>query len=190
MKTRFWLVALMLVIPLAGCGLIYGQLTKAGDGIKSFAILQGDLAVLKGGGDLLVYAPFGKTDNAFYVARGEEAAHFAATLEEVRLFQTEFLFERDVDDVEKTAQMLRGMSAEAAQEYAGMARAPRLILFGTLVERHESVAPTRGVLMDITYQLEFYEIASRQSTILEVRVKHLAEECVNVVVSDLVERLE
>lgn len=189
MKNRAWLVLLLLVVPLAGCGLIYGQLTKVGDGIKSFAIVEGDLARIKAGGDLLVYAPFAKTEQAFYIARGEEAASFATKLEKEDLFRSEFLFERDVDDVEKTAQMLRGMSAAAVQQYAGMEHAPRLILFGTLLERHESVAPTRGVLMDITYRLEFFEIASRESTILEVQVRHLAEECVNEVVADLARRL-
>ena len=190
MKTRLWPVVLLLLLPLAGCGLIYGQLTKAGDGIKEFAILQGDLAMLKGGGELLVYAPFAKTERAFYIARGEEAAHFATSLQAAGLFRTEYLFERDIDDVDKTAALLRGMTARAVQDYAGMEHAPRWILFGTLVERHESVAPTRGVLMDITYRLEFYEIDSRRSTVLEVQVRHLAEECVNQVVQALAVRLQ
>jgi len=189
MKSKFWVVALLLIVPLTGCGLLYGQITKAGDGIKSFAVIQGDLVSLKQGGELLVYAPFSKTEQAFYVARGEEAANFATRLEAQGLFDTEYLFEADIDDVEKTAQKLRGMSAEAVQQYAGMAKAPRMILFGTLLERHESVAPTRGVLMDMTYRLEFYELASRQSTIIEVQVSHLAEECVAEVVKDLARRL-
>jgi len=189
MKSRFWIVLLLLIAPLSGCGLIYGQLTKAGDGIKSFAVIQGDLASVKKGGELLVYAPFSKTDKAFYVARGEEAANFAAQLGKQGLFHAEYLFESDVDEVDKTAQNLRGMSSEAVQQYAGMDKAPRMILFGTLLERHESVAPTRGVLMDITYRLEFYEIATRKSTIIEVQVRHLAEESVKEVVKDLARRL-
>ncbi|PLY07733.1 MAG: hypothetical protein C0624_03515 [Desulfuromonas sp.] len=189
MKTKLWILALLLIVPLAGCGLIYGQMTKAGDGIKLFSVLQGDLAKLKEGGDLLVYAPFAKTERAFYVARGEEAASFATHLEKQGLFRTEYLFESDIDDVEKSAQQLRGMSAAEVQQQAGMASAPRMILFGTLLERHESVAPTRGVLMDITYQLEFYDVASRQSTIIEVQVRNLAENCVTEVVNDLAQRL-
>jgi len=192
MKTKRWsllLLVSLVLLPIAGCGLIYGQLSKSGDGVKSFAVIQGDLARLKGGGELLVYAPFAKTEQAFYIARGEEAASFATRLKEHGLFTTEFLFERDVDDVEKTAQKLRGMSAAEIKAFAGMAAPPRLILFGTLVERSETVAPSRGVLMDITYRLEFYEIATRESTILEVQVSGLAEECVTMVVKDLAKRL-
>ncbi len=189
MKTSklFFLVSLALLV--SGCGLIYGQLTRAGDGIKSFAIIQGDLSRLKGGGDLLVYAPFAKTDQAFYVARGEEAASFATKLEEAGLFRTEFLFERDLDDVEKTAARLRGMTATELQSFAAMQSAPRMILFGTLLARSESVAPTRGVLMDITYRLEFFEVATRTSTIIEVQVRDLAEQCVDTVVKDFTTRL-
>ena len=189
MKLRLGCAGALMLVLLSGCGLIYGQMTKGGDGVKSFAIVQGDLASIREGGDLLVYAPFFKTDQAFYIARGEEAANFATSLSKTGLFRTEFFFERDVDDVEKTAQKLRGMTPEEIRGFAGMAHPPRMILFGTLLEREGSVAPSRGVLMDITYRLEFFEISSRTSTILEVEVRHLAEECVKVVVADLKARL-
>jgi len=189
MKTKRWsLLLLALLLPLAGCGLIYGQMTKAGDGIKSFAVIQGNPARLKGG-ELLVYAPFAKTEQSFYIARGEEAASFATRLKDAGLFTTEFLFVGDVDDVERTAQKLRGMTAAEIQSFAGMAKPPRLILFGTLLKRSESVAPSRGVLMDITYRLEFFEVALRESTILEIEVSGLAEECVDMVVKELARRL-
>ena len=135
------------------------------------------------------YAPFAKTEQAFYIARGEEAANFAARLKTEGLFRTEFLFEGDVDDVEKTAQKLRGMTPDEVQRFAGMQHTPKMILFGTLVERHETVAPARGVLMEVTYRLEFFDLSSRQSTILEVGVRALAEECVNDVVKELKSRL-
>ncbi len=189
MKSSRLFILLMLSLLISGCGLIYGQMTKAGDGIKSFAVIQGDLAPLKGGGELLVYAPFAKSEQAFYVARGEEAANFATSLKEVGLFRTEFFYERDIDDVEKTAKKLRGMTAAELQSFAKMQHSPRMILFGTLLKRSESVAPTRGVLMDTTYKLEFFEIATRRSTIIEVQVRDLAENCVDAVVRDLKARL-
>jgi hypothetical protein len=189
MKLSCIFVLFVFTLLLSGCGLIYGQLTKGGDGIKSFSVIQGTLAEIKAGGDLLVYAPFEKTDQAFYVARGDEAANFATSLQQAGLFRTEFLFERDNDDVAKTGQKLRGMTATEVQTFASMQNAPRTILFGTLLARSESVAPTRGVLMDITYKLEFYNIASRKSTIIEVQVRDLAENCVDSVVNDLQARL-
>jgi hypothetical protein len=189
MKISRLFALLLCALLMSGCGLIYGQLTKVGDGIKSFAVIQGDLAGVKGGGDLLVYAPFAKTDQAFYVARGDDASRFAISLKETGLFRTEFLFEHDLDDVEKTAKNLRGMTAAEVQSFAAMQHAPRMILFGTLLKRSESVAPTRGVLMDTTYRLEFFDVSTRKSIIIEVQVRDLAENCVGVVVRDLKARL-
>ena len=189
MKISRLFVLLSCALLMSGCGLIYGQLTKVGDGIKSFSVIQGDLAGLKGGGDLLVYAPFAKTDQAFYVARGDDATRFAVSLKKNGLFRPEFLLERDLDDVEKTAQKLRGMTAVEVQSFAAMQHAPRMILFGTLLKRSASVAPTRGVLMDTTYKLEFFNIATRKSTIIEVQVRDLAENCTDAVVRDLKARL-
>ena len=189
MKASRLIVLFMFTLLISSCGLIYGQWTKTGDGIKSFAVIQGDLASLKVGGDLLVYAPFAKTDQAFYVARGDEASSFAISLEGSGLFRTEFLFERDLDDVEKTAKKLRSMTADEVQGFAGMQHTPRMVLFGTLLKREGSVAPSRGVLMDTTYKLEFFEIATRKGTIIEIQVRDLAESCVNTVVKDLLERL-
>ena len=188
MKISRLFILLMFTLLISGCGLIYGQLTRIGDGV-TLTVVQGDLATVAGGGDLLVYAPFAKTDKAFYVARGDEASSFAISLKESGLFRTEFLFETDIDDIEKTDQKLRGMTAAEVQSFAAMEHVPRIILFGTLLERSESVAPTRGVLMDTTYKLEFYDITTRESTILKVEVRDLAEDCVDAVVMELKSRL-
>ena len=188
-KTCHVLVLFLGAVLLASCGPIFGQMTKGGDGVKEFDVVQGSLATLRPGAKLLVYGPFAKTAEAYYICRGEEAAHFATAMAEAGLFGTDLYLEHTYNKVEKTAAALRGKSPEQLKAELELDILPDTILFGTLLRRDATVAPTRGVLMDITYRLEFYDVKSRQSTVLEMRVKHLAERCVPEVVAELKKKL-
>ncbi len=182
------LVGLGLLL-LAGCGPIFGQMTAMTDGVKEFKVVQGDLADLKGGGPLLVFGPFAKTAEAFYLCRGEDAANLSDALRDAGLFQSELYLERNYDHVEKTAQQLRGKTAAELQSELGLNRAPGKILFGTILYRRTYIAPARGIEMEVGYRLEFYDVASRQSTTVEIGVKYLAEETVKEVVAELRQKI-
>jgi len=186
MKTTLSVLALFLL--LAGCGPIIALVSKTSDGISNVTV-KGDPATLRGGGDLLVYAPFAKTDQAFYICRGEEAANFAEQLQKQGLFKTAVYFERTLNAESKTAARLRGLSAAELKTELGLEREPSRILFGTLVKRAESAAPFRGVIMQTTYRLEFYDIGKKSSTTFELDAHFLAEEMVASVVSELGRRI-
>ena len=183
------LLAALLLLLLAGCGPIFGQMTALTDGVKEFRVVDGRLADLKGDGPLLVYGPFAKTPAAFYICRGEDAANLADALREAGLFRSELYLERNYDRVEATAKHLRTLTAAELKDQLGLARPPARILFGTILYRHTFIAPARGVEMEVGYRLEFYDVASRQTTTVEIGVKNLAEETVKQVVAELARRV-
>lgn len=186
MKTRLPILALFLL--LAGCGPIIALVSKTSDGVSPVAV-KGDPATLRGGGDLLVYAPFAKTDQSFYICRGEEAANFAEQLQRQGLFKTMVYFERALEAEAKTAGHLRKLTAAELKNELGLEREPGRILFGTLVKRAESATPFRGVIMQTTYRLEFYDISKKTSTTFELEAHFLAEEMVANVVAELGRRI-
>ena len=77
MKTKaFW--AGFSLLFLSACGPMIGGMMVAGNGIKDFEVVQGDSSALPLGSQVAVLGPFDKTDQAFYICRGEEAAAFAS----------------------------------------------------------------------------------------------------------------
>lgn len=177
------------VLLLSGCGLIYGQMMGAGDGVKSFRVVEGRLGALQPGGTLLVYGPFAKTDAAFYICRGEDAAKLSEALGKAGPFHSELYLERDYDHLERTARALRDESPQHLQASLGLDAPPQWLLFGTILQRSTSVAPGRGVEMAVAYRLEFFNIASRESTVVEVGVQELAQKTVPLVAEELARRI-
>lgn len=139
-----FVIVLLLTVVLAGCGPLFGQISALSDGVKEVRVLKGELAGLPAGAALLVYGPFDKTAEAFYLCRGEDAADFAAALEEAGLFSAALYLERDFDRRAKTAAELRRTSGPELQRQLDLDQIPEMILFGTILERRTSVAPTRG----------------------------------------------
>jgi hypothetical protein len=187
MKPRIILTLLFLLI-LSACGPIIGQMMKASEGISQYDVTSGNLSSLRPEGTLLVYGPFAKTKDAFYISRGEDAANFSAELQEQGVIQTRLFIERNFDRLEQTANELRGKNPEQIQNDLGLERRPHIILFGTILYRKTIIAPARGVIMDVGYRLEFYDIGSRKSTIVEVSIKDLAENCIPRIVEEIVRR--
>ena len=52
-----------------------------GVGVKQFETVRGNLGELHPGRNLLVFGPFAKTDEAFYICRGEDAAQLSADID-------------------------------------------------------------------------------------------------------------
>jgi len=182
MKRRLWLLGFCLL--LAGCGPLIGIGSKIADGIGKSTV-KGDVASLRNGGELLVYAPFAKTDKSFYICRGEEARSFADALQAQKLFTTSSYLEANPEMDKATASRLRGLDGATLKKELGLQREPRLILFGTLLERDETAIPLRGVVMETVYRLEFYNVATKASTTFEIEGHFLAEEMVKEIVTEL-----
>lgn len=186
MKKHLWLLGLCFL--LAGCGPLIGLGSKMSDGIGKVAV-KGEAASIKGGGELLVFAPFAKTDQAFYICRGEEARNFADELQRQQLFSTSYYMEQDPAQEAATAKRLHTLSATEIKTQLGLQRAPKLILFGTLLLREETAIPLRGVVMETVYRLEFYDVAAKSSTTFEIEGHFLAEEMVGEIVAELGRRI-
>jgi hypothetical protein len=183
------LLVLGAALLLAGCGPIFGQMTSMTDGVKDFRVVQGNLDRLAGDQTLLVYGPFAKTAEAFYICRGEDAAKFSGSLEGKGVFRTALYIERDFDHSERTADALRTRTPAELQEELGLDAPPDRILFGTILHRRTFVAPTRGVEMEVGYRLEFFDPDDKTSTVVDVAVKYLAEKTIPEIAGELARRI-
>ncbi|HSH12992.1 MAG TPA: hypothetical protein VLA15_04560, partial [Desulfurivibrionaceae bacterium] len=63
-----------------------------------------------------------------------------------------------------------------------------LVMFGTVLSRETIVAPTRGIIMEVGYRLEFYNPANGQSTVVEITVHEHVKDCIKLVVEELANR--
>jgi hypothetical protein len=188
MKKLRLLTALALLLVLSACGPIYSVVSKASEGIRDFEVVEGNLSILKPQGRLLVYGPFGKTDQAYYIAKGEDAAQFAASFDRTGFQESELYLEKNFAQLEQTAQQMRAKNAARIKEDYGLQAAPDTILFGTLLERGPvTVVPFRAVFLT-TYRLEFFDVASGSSSVVEVQVKMRYEEIIPSIVEEIVRR--
>lgn len=188
MKKMRLLTALAVLLVLSACGPIYSVVSKASEGIRDFKVVEGDLSMLKPGGQLLVYGPFDKTEQAYYIAKGEDAAQFAASFDQTGFQRSELHIEKNFAQLEQTAQQMRGSNAARIKEDYGLEAEPDTILFGTLVERGPvTVVPFRAVFLT-TYRLEFFDVASGTSSVVEVQVKMRYEEIIPSIVEEIVLR--
>ena len=57
---------------------------------------------------------------------------------------------------------------------------------GTILKREMVAAPAEGIIMTVAYRLEFLELASGQTTIIELTVKELFQEAIPQAVEELI----
>lgn len=183
--TRKLFFSLLMVLSLTACGPLFGKMMLSDNGITEFAVKKGSLDDLKRGESLLVYGPFEKTDDAFYICRGEDAAHFAAELKKAG-FRTELFIEHTFKNLAKTAESLRGKTPGQLRDELELDILPDKILFGTILHRRFSVAPTKGVEVNEGFRLEFFDLGTGESTVLEISDEELVQNSVPAIVSSIV----
>lgn len=187
MKKSF--VCLLSILVLAGCGPIIGSFMVAGGGVKDFQVLEGSAKSLTPGANLLVLGPLDKTERAYYICRGDEAAKFTSEINASGLFKADFhLADRYADNALFFASLKQKTPATIQQEL-GLSSPPDILLTGVVLHRSTVAAPTRGVLMDVGYRLEFYDLKSKQKVTFEVEVKNLFQDCITDVVSELLTQI-
>jgi hypothetical protein len=74
------------------------------------------------------------------------------------------------------------MSASEMQTELNLKQIPELILFGTVKKLEHKIAPLRGVIVDVDYELEFYNPGSGQSTVIAVSVFEMFNEDLNTII--------
>jgi hypothetical protein len=189
MRNLRYLLPILIMVVFSGCGLIYGQVMRTSEGVGQMDVISGQMSALRPGSRILVVGPFAKTREAFYICRGEEAATFAQYFNEKGLFRAELSVMPGFDDPAKRVAELKGESASQLQGDFGLREAPELILFGTILSREMTVAPGRGVVMSVSYRLDFYNPQTRQSTVVEVAVRDIFSDCIPDIVDALMEKI-
>ncbi|MCF6179623.1 MAG: hypothetical protein L3J63_09590 [Geopsychrobacter sp.] len=180
---------LLMLFLLVGCGPMIGASMVSGGGVKQFKTVDGRLQDLKAGSSVLVVGPFAKTEQAYYICRGEETANFTSAFNSLGLFQADFYLGDRFAETRDKLERFKDMTSAELQTELGLKVAPQLLVSGTILTRSMVAAPAQGVLMDIGYRLQFYDLKSAQTTIVEVQVKDLFQDCIDDVVSELTARL-
>ncbi len=186
---RYKWIALVVLVLFAGCGPIIGAGMVSGGGVKEWKTVHGQLQDLKPGSSVLVVGPFAKTARAFYICRGEEAANFTTAFNTVGLFQADFYLADRFDESQRWLDRLKQMTAQQLQSELGLEAAPEYLVSGTILHRSTIAAPTKGIMMDVGYRLEFYDLRQHKETSFEVRAKDLFQDCIDDVVSELDSRI-
>jgi len=170
------LILIFTVLALTSCGPIMGNLMTMGGGIKDIEVTGGDAANFTAGKKLIVLAPFLKGEDGYYVSRGDDAANLLDAINGIGLFKGEFLFEPDYYSLNEKTEKYKTMSADELMSMAAMDFTPDYLLVGTILHRDTVVAPTRGVIMDVTYKLELIDLVSKDALVVKVRAKDLFPE--------------
>lgn len=187
MLGRFVLVVVASLL-LSACGPIFGQVMRVNEGVKEFRVVSGSLSTLRPGSRIVVVGPFAKTGAAYEICRGDDAANFAEKLRGIG-FTTELYLDRGEIEPQKLSQELRGLTAAELAQRLELATPPDLILLGVLTQREATVAPARGIVVSEAFRLEFVDPVSRQSVVIDLAVRSIAQEALPRLVEELRKRL-
>jgi hypothetical protein len=184
---------LLLVVPLllalGACGPIIGQLMRMADGVKNFQVASGDLADMRKGQQILVVGPFAMAPGAWEIARGDEAAFFANEFDRAGFFNAELhMGDRYANAAKIVGEVKSRSAAQLKADYA-LEVEPDVVMFGTVLSRETIVAPTRGIIMEVGYRLEFFNPGTGKSTVVLVTVHEQFKDCIKMVVEELARRV-
>jgi len=189
MKTKaFW--AGFSLLFLSACGPMIGGMMVAGNGIKDFEVVQGDFTALPLGSQVAVLGPFDKTDQAFYICRGEEAAAFANAFNQFGPFSAELDVDTRFPEKLPGATQFKGRTPAEAQQTLGLEKTPDIIMSGTILSREMTAAPAKGVIMTARYRLEFLNLADGLTTVIEVSTQDMFQDVVPNTVRYLAKQLD
>lgn len=181
------LASLLLTLLLCGCGPIIGQLMGSGEGLDSFIVVSGQPPQVKEQASILVFGPFAKGADAFFLCRGEDAAKFSDEFIRHGLRSELYLAHGSAGRVPLSK--AKEMSPEELRSALGLTDLPDYLLSGTLSRRKMTVAPTHGVVMEELYELELLDLQTKRTSSYRAEVKDLAQETIPDVVAALVKRL-
>jgi hypothetical protein len=188
MKTKaFW--AGFCLLFLSACGPMIGGMMVAGNGIKDFKVIQGDLATLTMGSQVAVLGPFDKTDQAFYICRGEDAAAFTSAFNQLGLFSAELDVDTRFPEKLPEAAQFKGRTSSDVQQTLGLQKAPEIVMSGTILSRGMTAAPANGVIMTSRYRLEFLNLADGQTTVIEIAAQDMFQDVIPNAVKHLAEQV-
>lgn len=188
MKTKAFWVGLSLLL-LSACGPMIGGMMVADNGIKDFKVVQGDISALSPGNHVAVLGPFDKTDQAFYICRGEDAAAFASAFNQFGLFSAELDVDTRFPEKLPGAAQFKGRTPADAQKTLGLQKTPDIIMSGTILSREMTAAPAKGVIMTARYRLEFLNLTDGRTTVIEVATQDMFQDVIPSTVKHLAKQM-
>ena len=183
------LLAILVLVLLAACGPIIGSSMVASNGVKDFAVSEGKLVDLKAGSRVLIVAPFAITPESFYICRGEDASVFVDTFNQNGIFSAEFHMEQRFEDNSALVKELKAMKPADIKAKLNLANEPQYLVTGTILKRETIAAPTKGVLMQVAYRLEFHDLTTAKKTVIEVEVKDFFQQCIRTAVKEIAQQI-
>lgn len=180
------LTLVLVALCCSGCGPIIGQMMVSGDGLKSLEVVSGQPPQIRAGASILVFGPFAKTDDAFYICRGEDAAKFSDEFIRHGLRSELYLAHGSAGRV--TLANAKKMSPEELRTALGLTTTPDYLLSGTLTLRKMTVAPAKGVIMNEAYDLELLDLRTQTTSHYRAAVKDLAQDTIPDVAEALVQK--
>ena len=203
---RYYLV-LASCILLSGCGPLNSQFMKLSEGLKSYEVSRGNIKELNGVKNLLIVGPFIGADDEhhmcltgengsfpsdsdiIFITKHNDAQRFAAGFKKAGLFNTELYLELYYDRIEETIKRLKTMGSVEIKKELKLKQAPEMILFGAIKKFGHDVAPLRAIIVNVQYELEFYNPDSRQSVLIDVAVLEPFGEDLNTIISETKDRM-
>ena len=207
MRIMTHIILLVIGLSLSACGPLAGQLNKTAEGLQDYETIKGDIMDLQGGGNLLVVGPFSgkgpeeqncasKEDCIYpynmdmkFVTKYNDARRFAHGLQEADLFNTELYLEVHYDRLQGTIKHLKTMDAPDIEKEFQLKTPPDMILFGAVKKREHKVAPMRGIIVDVQYELEFYSPETRQSIVLDIAVVGRFKDDLQTIIEEIKRRI-
>lgn len=177
---------LLMSFLINGCGPILGQFMAIGEGLRSFEVLNGQPPEVKSGEMILVFGPLTKGKDAFYICRGEDAAKFSDEFNRLGLRSALYL---GYGPQQVTLADAKKMTPEELRIALKLETAPDYLLSGTLAHREMTVAPSHGVIMEETYELEILDLRTQAASRYRASVKDLAQATIPDVAEALLQRL-
>lgn len=105
-------------------------------------------------------------------------------------FKSELHFGKLYGDLQAAAASIRSQSGAQLKTAYGLEEEPDLVMFGTVLERQNIVAPTRGIIMQVAYRLEFFNPAGKAPTVIEITVKEHFKDCIKQVIAEIIRQAE
>lgn len=192
---------------LSSCGPLYGQFMRLSEGLKSYEVVEGNATDLKRASNLLVVGPFWGAENEhhmcipkeegtfpftseiIFITKYNDAQRFADGFKEAGLFNTELYLDVYYDQLAETAKSLRTMNGLEIRDKLQLKQTPEMILFGRIKKREHKIAALRGVIMDVNYELEFYNPDSRQSIVIDVAVFEMFKQDMKTIIRETGNRM-
>lgn len=188
MRVKIFL-SVFLVLLLSACGPIIGSMMVASNGVKDFKVVSGQLSDLKAGSKVLVLGPFAKSARGFYICRGEDASVFTSSFNQTGLFAADFHMEDRFADNSGLIAELQSASPAEIKAKLKLKDAPQLLMTGTILYRETVAAPKQGVIMKVTYQLEFKDLENGRKTVVKVEVHELFQDAIPAAVKELARQI-